>query len=229
MGSRKSKVCLFGTSANPPTGDGGHTGIVKALSRLEYFHEIRVIPVYRHNFSSKRNELEAFNHRYKMCQLSFGSISKVIVSDAERTLFERKTESMSDVQKENVRVGTAELLEMLREEEPESEFSFCLGADTFVDLTSLKWKRSADVLRLLEGRLVVFSRKGTNINTKEQIELVNQRQGVDALLLEVDTLTDVSSSMIRACKDDKILQTSLSPSVLEYMKAHHLFAFSPQS
>mmetsp|Transcript_16381 Transcript_16381/g.40009 ORF Transcript_16381/g.40009 Transcript_16381/m.40009 type:complete len:119 (-) Transcript_16381:1194-1550(-) len=118
---------------------------------------------------------------------------------------------------------------MLREEEPESEFSFCLGADTFVDLTSLKWKRSADVLRLLEGRLVVFSRKGTNINTKEQIELVNQRQGVDALLLEVDTLTDVSSSMIRACKDDKILQTSLSPSVLEYMKAHHLFAFSPQS
>ncbi|CAJ1960867.1 unnamed protein product [Cylindrotheca closterium] len=144
-------------------------------------------------------------------------------------LFEQKTEFMSDSQKGNVRVGTAELLEMLRAEEPESDFSFCLGADTFADLTSLKWKRSLDVLRLLEGRLVVFSRKGSNAITKEQIELLNQRQHIDAKLLEVNTLTDVSSSMIRACKDDKILRTSLSPSVLEYMKEHRLFAFAPQS
>lgn len=118
---------------------------------------------------------------------------------------------------------------MLREEEPESEFTFCLGTDTFVDLTSLKWKRSADVLRLLEGRLVVFSRKGSNIIAKEQIELVNKQQGIDAQFVEIETLTDVSSSMIRACKDDKILQRSLSPSVLEYIKEHHLYAFSFQS
>ena len=93
MGSHKSKVCLFGTSANPPTGEGGHTGIIRALSALN-FDEIRVIPVYRHSFSSKRNTLEAFHHRYKMCQLSFGSIPRVVVSDVERTLFERKSESM---------------------------------------------------------------------------------------------------------------------------------------
>lgn len=126
-------------------------------------------------------------------------------------------------------MGTADLLEMLYEEEPESEFSFCLGADTFVDLTSLKWKRSDDVLRLLKGRLFVFSRKGTNINTKEKVLLANQMHGVNAQLLAVDTLTDVSSSMIRACKDDEILRDSLSPSVLEYIKQHHLFAFSPQN
>lgn len=77
--------------------------------------------------------------------------------------------------------------------------------------------------------MVVFSRKGTNINTKELIELLNQRQDIDAQLLEIGTLTDVSSSMIRACKDDRILRTSLSLTVLEYMKEHHLFAFSPQS
>jgi len=123
-------------------------------------------------------------------------------------------------------VGTADLLEMLHEEEPNSEFSFCLGADTFMDLTSLKWKRSADVLRLLEGRLVVFSRKGTNIDLKESFEFASQKERLKARFLEVDTLTNVSSSLIRACKDDRFLQESLSPSVLEYIKQHHLFAFS---
>jgi len=226
MGSHKSRVCLFGTSANPPTGDSGHTGIVKVLSRLALFHEIRIIPVYRHNFSSKRNTLESFHHRFNMCKLSFGSIENVVVSDVERKLFERNTEAMSAVQKENVRIGTAELLEMLHEEEPDTEFSFCLGADTFVDLTSLKWKRSSDVLRLLGGRLVVFARKGTDIDSKVQIGLVNKRRGINAKLLEIDTLTDVSSSMVRSANDEEMLQASLSPRVLEYMKEHSLFSFS---
>ena len=55
------RVCLFGLSANPPTGNGGHIGIVKALSALrlhpqqensrEKFDEIRVLPVYKHMFA----------------------------------------------------------------------------------------------------------------------------------------------------------------------------------
>jgi len=226
MGSPKRRVCLFGTSANPPTGDGGHTGIVKALSKLALFHEIRIVPVYRHNFSSKRNTLESFHHRFNMCRLSFESIGNVVVSDVERKLFERNTEAMSAVQKGNIRVGTAELLEMLDEEEPDTEFSFCLGADTFVDLTSLKWRRSSDVLRLLGGRLVVFERKGADIESKVQISLINKRLGINAKLIEIDTLTDVSSSMVRSSNDEEMIQASLTPRVLAYMKEHSLFSFS---
>ena len=50
------KVCLFGTSANPPTGKGGHGGIVEHLLSLTSrdgapaFDEVRVLPVYRHMF-----------------------------------------------------------------------------------------------------------------------------------------------------------------------------------
>jgi len=47
----KRRVCLFGLSADPPTGTGGHVGIVRKLSTLSEFDEIRVLPVYRHTYA----------------------------------------------------------------------------------------------------------------------------------------------------------------------------------
>jgi nicotinic acid mononucleotide adenylyltransferase len=52
--SRRRKVCLFGTSADPPTGEGGHLGIVRHLAYSSSssfdFDEVRVLPVYRHMY-----------------------------------------------------------------------------------------------------------------------------------------------------------------------------------
>eukprot|EP00553_Chaetoceros_curvisetus_P003568 CAMPEP_0204629914 /NCGR_PEP_ID=MMETSP0717-20131115/19180_1 /ASSEMBLY_ACC=CAM_ASM_000666 /TAXON_ID=230516 /ORGANISM="Chaetoceros curvisetus" /LENGTH=58 /DNA_ID=CAMNT_0051646983 /DNA_START=22 /DNA_END=195 /DNA_ORIENTATION=- len=53
------RICLFGLSADPPTGKGGHMSIVQYLSNLKSpldetqleFDEVRVLPVYRHMFS----------------------------------------------------------------------------------------------------------------------------------------------------------------------------------
>mmetsp|Transcript_5492 Transcript_5492/g.7996 ORF Transcript_5492/g.7996 Transcript_5492/m.7996 type:complete len:82 (+) Transcript_5492:80-325(+) len=72
----RKRVCLFGLSANPPTGSGGHLGVVSYLASLPhnywqdsvdnghsieefanketYFDEVRVLPVYQHMFSEKR-------------------------------------------------------------------------------------------------------------------------------------------------------------------------------
>ena len=86
---QRHRVCLFGTSANPPTGDGGHVSIVEALSKLESFDEIRILPVYRHTFASKRDQLVAYEDRVEMCKIAFQSIPKVTVSDAEKMSFER--------------------------------------------------------------------------------------------------------------------------------------------
>jgi hypothetical protein len=58
----KRRVCLFGLSADPPTGVGGHVGIVQALRMLlktnrnnssddAVFDEVRVLPVYRHTYA----------------------------------------------------------------------------------------------------------------------------------------------------------------------------------
>jgi len=69
----KRKVCLFGLSANPPTGKGGHFSFISHLASLKrcdpdniqssstsnssasttdlLFDEVRVLPVYKHMFS----------------------------------------------------------------------------------------------------------------------------------------------------------------------------------
>ena len=47
---RKKMICLFGLSADPPTGYGGHVGIVQTLQQQNQWDEIWVMPVYRHTY-----------------------------------------------------------------------------------------------------------------------------------------------------------------------------------
>ena len=121
-----------------------------------------------------------------------------------------------------LRVGTADLLDMLREEEPESDFTFCLGLDAFVDLTNLKWKRSEHVLSL--GRFVVIDRLG--YSEGERIIQERQTASSDIRLLRVPTLDTVSSTMIRSCRDEETLKSFLAPAVLDYIKEHKMYRFA---
>ena len=161
-----------------------------------------------------------------MCSIAFGGIPKVTISDAEKKSFERIAKDLSEEKRQSLRVGTADLLEMFQQEEPNVDFSFCLGSDTFLDLTSFKWKRSRDVLKLLEGRLVVFARKGTNADLKEHIQQLEKTEGLNAILLEVPTLTSVSSSFVRSCTSEEDLSQCVPGEVLEYMRRNQLYAFS---
>lgn len=63
------RIGIFGLSANPPTNELGHLGVVRAFVNL--FDELWVVPVYVHPFSSKRKKLEAFEHRIAMCRMCF--------------------------------------------------------------------------------------------------------------------------------------------------------------
>jgi len=120
------------------------------------------------------------------------------------------------------------------------EFSFCLGADTFLDLTDWKWKRSRDVLKLLEGRLVVVNRKQQEeiphsaIATTTTIDPLQERIAAingsplangNILLLDVPSLGDVSSSKIRNATNKDSVSHMLSPKVLEYVIANKLYGF----
>lgn len=239
---RPKRICLFGTSANPPTGSGGHVGVVQALLDLSHpkeegplFDEIRVLPVYRHTFANKRQLLASFEHRVAMCELAFLELSKdkrVVVSQAEKRSFERKSSGIEDQEElADLQVGTADLLEMLLEEtvvEP-TEFYFCLGADTFMDLSAWKWKRSKDVLRLLQGRLVVVHRKGMVQGEKEllkRIKDMNETEGGQIMVMDVPMLADVSSSKARSLTSKEMLQQLLPHKVADYIVSHNLYSFA---
>jgi predicted GNAT family N-acyltransferase/nicotinic acid mononucleotide adenylyltransferase len=258
------RICLFGTSANPPTGCGGHLGVVNALLKLQcscegagsssstvpLFDEIWILPVYQHTFSSKRNKLLGYNHRVTMCQIAFGDddsdgnitkTKKVIVSRAEQRSWERLVRNIqSEEERQSLRVGTADLLDMLIEEEGQKpsksyesrvEFSFCLGADTFMDLTSWKWKRSKDVMRLLDGRLIVIHRKGTSNETElqERVQHINANENGQVMFLYVPTLQDISSSMARQITNEDELRKIVPPKVVDYIVSNKLYGFEDDS
>jgi len=205
---RKS-ICLFGTSANPPTGNQGHVGIVRALSSMETkreqntttttttlkFDEVRVVPVYSHPYAAKRDLLVPFEHRLEMCKLAFCHIPNVTLSRAEESIYRLKEQQQQQQQqqhdkqqpessKRGIRVGTADLLEYYQSREEENDaaiynYTLCLGMDTFLDLMRGKWRRTEDVIELVQGRFVVLYRKGTEDHSCNGGEEINDDLNTD--------------------------------------------------
>jgi nicotinic acid mononucleotide adenylyltransferase len=138
-------------------------------------------------------------------------------------------------------VGTADLLEMLIAQEPDSDFTFCLGSDTFFDLTEWKWRRSKDILKLLQGRMVVLHRRGVvdavqrqypeslqeRVDKVNTITLTENNSNEKVILLEVPSLGAVSSSLVRSsCRDEAQVEQLVAEGVLKYIKEHRLYGFS---
>lgn len=139
---------------------------------------------------------------------------------------------------------------MLLDEEPDTKFSFALGADTFMDLTTFKWRRSHDVLDLVGGRLMVIYRQRESTESRycekdlqSRIDMVNKQRRHDAkgqeedaalpadgpaMLLKPD-LQAISSSLARSTTDEAILSRLLEPKVLQYIKEKGFYAFAGQS
>ena len=237
---RRRRICLFGTSANPPTGQEGHVGIVQALASMKtstcnttttpttttattdlpvfVFDEIRVVPVYSHPFAAKRALLAPFEHRLEMCRLACGNVVNVVLSDAEQTIHLPKEEQAAAQQEQEeplpISVGTADLLEyyqsqdQLQDTTTTNEYTLCLGMDTFLDLMGGKWRRTRDILELVQGRFVVLFRQEsdtTAANVKESQQLETARQSLEdtygpgcCQFLHVPTLGAVSSTLVRS-------------------------------
>jgi nicotinic acid mononucleotide adenylyltransferase len=223
----RRRVCLFGTSANPPTGNQGHVGIVRAIADLKddtnnqvVFDEIRVVPVFSHPFASKQHQMAPFEHRVAMCQLALESIATnnnaVVISEAEREIYQRKlAEQDNSTTREPafsppISIGTADLLEYYQNTDAvAAEYTLCLGADTFLDLMAGKWRRTEDILDIIQGRFVVLCRPMIG-DTKEDdhqqrdshlklaIAKLEGTYGTGSIrLLRLPTLGAVSSTMVR--------------------------------
>lgn len=117
-------------------------------------------------------------------------------------------------------------------QEPDSDFTFCLGSDTFFDLTEWKWTRAKDVLKLLQGRIVVLNRRGVQRHSpeslQERVDKVNQTENAQVILLGVPSLEAISSSMVRSCQDEAQLEGLVAEGVSKYIKQHRLYGFSTE-
>ncbi|MBI4814760.1 MAG: hypothetical protein HY791_00800 [Deltaproteobacteria bacterium] len=228
-------VVLYGTSANPPTGDGGHAGIVrwgakdlkidlpddqapeKAFENLPA-DEVWVLPVYRHAFSTKRDLID-FSHRFEMAKLGFENLpelaGKIQVKDTERVVVES---AFGEAEKngtplDQVKVGTIDIVKHLAAENPGTRFVLALGGDTCRDLLGGKWKQGDELLKMVQ--IAVVPRAGVD--------------GVTGTDPNAPKLSDVSSTKVRASADLDFLKEVLHPDVLSYMMAHGLYAFAPKA
>ena len=143
----KNAIALFGLSANPPTGEEGHIGIVRYLVHCGRFKEVWVLPVYQHMFTAKR-KMEAFEHRMEMCKLCFvpesTMFTTVRVMPIEKEAFEEAAKKEGG-DGSKVRIGTVDVIRYIREKcvDESTSIHLVLGADTFKDLVAGKWKQSA--------------------------------------------------------------------------------------
>ncbi|KAG5189845.1 hypothetical protein JKP88DRAFT_271566 [Tribonema minus] len=224
---RRLKVLLFGTSGNPPTGRGGHGGIVHYFCESGLYDEIWIMPVYRHMFSHKRTSMSqpgaaTFDQRLEMCKLAFEQESCdtccVKALPTEREVFDMLAAADPDPHAvERIRVCTYDVLKYLRKQHPDAEFSFVLGMDAYVDLLKGKWAHSKELLD--ETEFVVVDRRGV----MPHHDAVPHGTHIH----HVGDLTAVSSSAVRASDDLAFLQdpTALHHAVYSYMQAHGLYAF----
>lgn len=206
----KRTILLYGTSANPPTDEGGHGALVRWAATRPRFPEIGgpidavwVLPVYAHVFDKR---LAPFEHRLAMARLAFerpGPGVPVEVLDVEREVSEAR----------GGRPGTLDVVEALEADYPETRFALLLGADTARDLLEGKWKRSASILARIP--IVVIPRPNEAFD------------GAGRLFPASDApqTQPVSSTGARDATGAELLKL-VRPEVADYMMRHRLYAYA---
>lgn len=217
-------IVLFGLSANPPTGFGGHGGIVRWAASGRGFSafggrppaEVWVLPVFVHAFSEKR-DMPAFEHRMEMARLAFedlpGTTVPVRVLDVER----RVSEAWSRQPGFGAgRPGTIDVVRYLYAAHPHARFGLLLGADTYLDLKAGKWKESRRLEELVD--VIVVPRRGAPpVHPMDSTGSAGAGDPPD--------LDEISSSALRATTEESSWQKAVFPDVFAYVLRHRLYGF----
>mmetsp|Transcript_28799 Transcript_28799/g.48576 ORF Transcript_28799/g.48576 Transcript_28799/m.48576 type:complete len:266 (+) Transcript_28799:174-971(+) len=220
-------IAVFGLSGNPPTGECGHAGIVRYLVQSGEFHEIWVLPVFKHQFASK-DSLISFEVRVAMCQLAFEEYSSDKCTVRVLTL-ER------DVEEVVPRHGTVDTLTYIKGRCPQVRLHLILGSDTYNDIAKGKWRRGETLFSLATLHVIerIHPHGPTLLHTKHLSEVH---------VHDVSWLSEVSSSSLRLSNPYPLWPLSLPPclkpcvfldntdniqlQVYDYIKSNQIFFYS---
>ena len=161
--NHSTRVVLYGLSANPPTGHGGHGSIVNHLCEL--FDEVWILPVFRHVYKAKQN-MVSYEHRRRMCELAFcrddhdsgsfrdrkkyrknkknrnqsrGALVRVLDIEKNVVLQAQAVALKNGLPDDSVTVGSFDILTKIQAANREAHFAWCLGGDAYRDLRCGKW------------------------------------------------------------------------------------------
>uniref|UniRef100_A0A7S2XWH9 Cytidyltransferase-like domain-containing protein n=1 Tax=Fibrocapsa japonica TaxID=94617 RepID=A0A7S2XWH9_9STRA len=225
------KSLIFGLSANPPTGDGGHYTIVKYFAQSGMFDEILVVPVYTHMFQEKRGKVMVdYEKRVEMCKLCFLDAStqqcKVRISLVEQQVFQKKLREggagsgSGSPPGEAVKVGTADVVDHLVQDNPGVDYGFVVGTDTYRDLCNLKWRRAKELLDLLHFQVV--ERKGLPSPAEIPVQRLPARVDFHTL----HELKEISSTSCRSSSDECEVRKVVKSNVVDYIVSNRLYGFT---
>ncbi len=236
-----TRVAIYGLSANPPTGLGGHQGIVRYIASSEFqasyqlqIDEIWILPVYTHIFSTKKSQLISFEDRFKMCQLCFERESLVSTSVQVVRYEEQLVNELCSIHGHDHRVGSVDILENLTQLFPENTFHMILGTDTFNDLVLGKWKNGPRLAELVSSFFVIQRGDAEIDVTSPSIapfmtlfsKLV-QGNSQKAIFIRIPGITDVSSTWLRTNRPwlsgEACDQLSIHPDVAQYIRDNGLY------
>lgn len=145
-------------------------------------------------------------HRKRMIELAIRGNSHFSLNTME---YERKGNTY-----------TADTLELLKEQNPKTEYFFIVGADSLFSIE--KWYRPDQVMRLSH---IVAAQRDDKEDDKllSKIEQLIQNYHAKVELLRMPKM-DISSKMIRTClQEGKSIQGLVPEDVYEYIIEHHLY------
>jgi nicotinic acid mononucleotide adenylyltransferase len=150
-----------------------------------------------------------FEDRLEMTRLAFPDL---IASEVEKTVHELAPED-SDL-------GTVDFLEYMKAHPQDFEadvnhISLVLGADTFNDFFSGKWKNADKILDLVDA-IHVFERKGVPL-----VSTQNSKVKLELGAIQDSKIQILSSTRIR--EDKNFARAGVHPAVFDYMMRHHLY------
>ena len=201
------RLCIYGGSFNPP--HVGHAAAVRAAQREAIVDEMRVIPAAMPPHKQLASGSPDAEERFHLCELAFGDIPGVTVSDME---LRREGKSY-----------TVDTVRALRAENPEAELCLLVGTDML--RTFDEWCEFREILENVT--LLATARDDDELAAvRHHAERLRREYGARVEVIETPPLP-LSSTQIRRLLPERHGVEFLAPKVYARIVRKLLYGVKP--